>query len=191
LTGADLRDGALAAEAFADDVTTTGSDSGAFLPLAGGRPLEVAERPDSGNSVTLSRRQLLINQRISQEAIRRSKALTQVLNGGLTGGNLVDGTVGAAKLAPGVSVGSRGSVPVDIAPTPISLPPAPERSESAAKGVRLSATQLLINQRIAQAAVRSSNALSARLERGLTGGDIVPGSISVADLAPVALRRVE
>jgi hypothetical protein len=54
--------------------------------------------------------------------------------------------------------------------------------------VTLSAGQLVINQRIAQAAVRRVNALVARFEAGLPGSVLRPGSLSRADLAP-ELRR--
>jgi hypothetical protein len=50
-------------------------------------------------------------------------------------------------------------------------------------GVQVSAGQLLISQRIAQAAVRRSNALLARMQGGLTGGDLTPGAITAAKLA--------
>jgi hypothetical protein len=45
-----------------------------------------------------------------------------------------------------------------------------------------------VNQRIAQAAIRGANALTRRLERGLTGADFQAGSITAIDLEP-GLRR--
>jgi hypothetical protein len=50
--------------------------------------------------------------------------------------------------------------------------------------VELSAAQLLINRRVAQAALRRADALARRLERGLTGADFRPGSITAVDLEP-------
>jgi hypothetical protein len=50
----------------------------------------------------------------------------------------------------------------------------------------LSTSQLLINQRISQAAVRRANELIARIEDGLVGGDIGDGSLTGLYLAPEA-----
>ncbi len=49
--------------------------------------------------------------------------------------------------------------------------------------MRLTAAQLLINQRIGQAAVRRANAIEARLAEGLTGGDIADGAVGQGKLA--------
>jgi hypothetical protein len=54
--------------------------------------------------------------------------------------------------------------------------------------VRVSARQLLINQRISQAAVRRGNALTAKLGAGLTGDDFRDATITAGKLA-AALRR--
>jgi hypothetical protein len=48
----------------------------------------------------------------------------------------------------------------------------------------VSAKQLRINQRIAAAAVRRANAIEARLERGLTGGDLRGAVITLGKLEP-------
>jgi hypothetical protein len=63
-----------------------------------------------------------------------------------------------------------------------------QRTEIAARApgggpLRLSAAQLRINQRIAQAGVRRANALVARLEAGLTGAEFADGSITARNLA--------
>jgi hypothetical protein len=50
--------------------------------------------------------------------------------------------------------------------------------------VRLSAAQILINQRIAQAAVRRSNALVDRIRRGFSARDFQPGTITFRVLDP-------
>jgi hypothetical protein len=54
--------------------------------------------------------------------------------------------------------------------------------------VRLTAGQVLINQRISQAAVRRGNALIALLESGLTGAQFREASIDATRLA-LELRR--
>jgi hypothetical protein len=48
----------------------------------------------------------------------------------------------------------------------------------------LSAVQLRINQRIAARVVRHANALTDRLDRGLSGGDLTPGAITPETLSP-------
>jgi hypothetical protein len=48
--------------------------------------------------------------------------------------------------------------------------------------VTLSVTQLKSDQRIAQAGVRDANALIRRLETGLSGTDLWPGTLTAADL---------
>jgi hypothetical protein len=50
--------------------------------------------------------------------------------------------------------------------------------------VELTINQLRINQRIAQAAVRRTNALIDQLESGLTGENFARGSITPEDLEP-------
>ena len=44
--------------------------------------------------------------------------------------------------------------------------------------------QLLLNQRISQAAVRQANDLIARIEDGLLGSDVRDGTVTALDLAP-------
>src|SRR5690606_26343758 len=63
-------------------------------------------------------------------------------------------------------------------------PDAPRRRPGAAARVRLAAGQLLINQRVSQAAVRRANGVERRLAGGLTGGDLRPGAIDASRLAP-------
>lgn len=136
-----------------------------------------------GNSsaVRLSRAQLLINQRISQAAVRRANALKARLDAGLTGGDVTDGALSDNVFPQGLAVlvasGSGAQAPsvTRIAP--------PKRGNPAR--VTLSARQLLINQRISQAAVRRTNALRARLATGLTGADVKDGTLGAQDLAAV------
>jgi hypothetical protein len=52
----------------------------------------------------------------------------------------------------------------------------------------MTATQLRINQRIAQAAVRRANALVARLEAGLSADVFTDGSITARSLAPGVVK---
>jgi hypothetical protein len=148
------------------------------------RPITVApagERDGEAGDVALSAAQLLINQRISQAAVRRVDALIARIRDGLTGGDLVDGAMGPEALWTGLKArSSTPATPVARSKTVIG------RREAGGGKVRVSVAQLRINQRISQAAVRRVNALIARLQRGLTGADFRDGSLTAADLAPGA-----
>ena len=137
----------------------------------------VVAKPTTGNvaGVKLSSTQLLISQRISQAAVRRANALQARLNNGLTGGDLRSGAVTAAKVAVGLTVLSSVAGQDQPASKTIVAPPGPR---TGAANVTLSANQILINQRIAQAAVRRSNALIARLGGGFSAGDFQASTLS-------------
>jgi hypothetical protein len=141
--------------------------------------VKAAPAGEGGGTVTLTIRQLLINQRISQAAVRRTNALKARLDGGLTGGDVRDGAITPNKLARGLTVVSAkdGATAPKRSVTRL----APRRSEGGR--VTLTSRQLRINQRISQAAVRRANALRLRLERGLTSADFQPRTLSAADLA--------
>jgi hypothetical protein len=181
LSGADVRPGAFGASAFRSEVKLAGKETGAFLPPGPGRPLVVAPagRGDPG-AVGLSAAQLRIGQRIGQRAVLHANLLSELFAGGLTGDLISDGTIGAGQLAPGLSVASVGPAPPP-GPPPLLAAPAPPRRTGT---VTLSAAQLRINQRISQAALRRLDAVAAQLERGLSGSNFRPGSITAADLAP-------
>ena len=140
-----------------------------------------AGKPADPSRIRLSTGQLLINQRISQAAIRRLNALKARLDGGLTGGDVDDRTLAQ----PAFVVGLR----VLAAPPPASAPAAsttrilPAKPGDPSK-VTLTTDQLLINQRISQAAVRRANELIARIEDGLLASDVRDGALTALDLAP-------
>ncbi len=128
--------------------------------------------------MTLSSAQLRINQRISQAAVRRLNGIKSRIDGGLTGGDLRDGSITAGKLAPGLTVAGAGDTP----------PVAASRTVVKAAGrgsgrVTASAAQLRINQKISQAAVRRANTLIVKLETGFTGADFRDGTLGTQDLA--------
>ena len=131
-------------------------------------------------AVALNARQLLINQRISQAAVRRVNALAARLGAGLTGGDLRDGAITADKLRRDLMVTAADPA---AGSTPRSRT-VPEGRPGGGGRVTVSVHQLQINQRISQAAVRRVNALQDRLMRGLTGADFREGSIGAAKLAP-------
>jgi hypothetical protein len=186
LSGEDIRSGGLGPEVFGPGITTAGVFTGAeaqpFDPL---RKLRLSPRRGEGDpsGVKLEARQLLISQRISQAAVRRANGLTRRLNGSLTGGDLVNGSVTARNLAEGLTI---ERARVQGGPSRRSTTPIVTGGGSGGR-VELSVNQLRINQRIAQAAVRRTNDLIAKLESGLTGEDFVRGSITAEDLEP-ALR---
>ena len=90
------------------------------------------------------------------------------------------GAIGQGRLAPRLQI---------VRATPAANEPAASRTEiappgSGGKALSLSAAQLRINQRIAQAGVRRANALVAHLQAGLDGGEFADGSITARALAP-------
>jgi hypothetical protein len=155
-------------------------DSGVACPPAA----PPAEARAAGEArFTLTRRQLLINQRIAQAAIRRLNAVQARLDGGLGGRDLCGHSIGAEDLDPAImtAVSPSSPAPAEAAsPAPIRTAP---RQAGPRGVVRLSAAQLLVNQRIGQAAVRRANGLAARLDAGLTGGDITDGQVTQGKLA--------
>lgn len=68
-------------------------------PLAATNRSAVDVRTPSGGKVTLSSGQLLVNQRISQAAVRRVNSLQASLDADLTGGDVADRSVPSSKLA--------------------------------------------------------------------------------------------
>jgi Tol biopolymer transport system component len=149
----------------------------------GRAPVAAEGRPAGEARFSLTRRQLLINQRIAQAALRRLNAVQERLDGGLSARDLCGHAIGAGDLDPTIAtaVAPASLAPAEpAAPEPIRTAPRPGGGAGA---VRLSAGQLLVNQRIGQAAVRRANGLAARLEAGLTGGDLVDGQIGQSKLA--------
>ena len=160
---------------------TTGTAGGSLAPVAPADPAPIRDpgRSGRGDPVTLSARQLLINQRIYQAALRRADGIENRLDGGLTGGDIRAGQVTQGKLYDRLQIVSALAAPEP----PASETVIPGRRQPGSPGdVTLSVTQLRINQRIAQAGVRDSNALIRRLETGLSGSDLRPETLTAADL---------
>lgn len=94
LTGGDVRDGALAGDAF-------GFGLGILVAVPAASPpartvTQIAPPSRSGNGrATVTRAQLLTNQRISQAAVRRTNALRDRLARGLAGTDFRDASVTA------------------------------------------------------------------------------------------------
>ena len=135
-------------------------------------------------TIRLRREQLLTNQRIGQAAVLRANAIERWLNDGIIDRDICGGAIGPNALANSVS-----SSVVPLGPNPPQPPRANPRPLVIAKAtrangraVRLNRVQLLINQRVYQAAVRRANALQARLDGKLTGGDIRNGTVTAGRL---------
>jgi hypothetical protein len=188
LTGDDIRDCALTWDDFNAGFTASLVGPDPVGPAtAVGAPRKVPTRTRQANdpaSVKLERTQLVISQRIAQAAVRRVNAATKRLHA-LTAGDFQLGTIGASALATEMRRVLGGGAPVNTsgsaAFTPITSAPAGARNPGA---VKLTRGQLLINQRISQAAVRRINHLQAELKSGITGRQIVDGSLVRANLTP-------
>lgn len=184
IVAGDLRHEGLGAAAFDPALAPSGPSAAGGIAAAAVRPLgiggsaAVAEAPRGG--IPVSARDLLTTRRIAQAAVRRLTAIQARLAAGLTGGDIVDGSIGPEKLAPGLRLGRPTATSAAVA---ASTTPALRRTAHPAP-VRLRPRQLLIAQRISQGAVRRAQALRERLLQGLSTDDFRPGSIGPADLAP-------
>ena len=186
IVAGDLRHQGLGAAAFDPALAPSGPAAASGTAAAAVRPIGIGGSAAAapGGGIPVSAAELLITQRIAQAAVRRVAAIEARLASGLTGGDVVDGSIGAEKLAPGVALGRPAAAST---PVPASTAPASPRAGAPAR-VRLSPGQVLISQRISQSAVRRADALRARLLQGLSTEDFRAGSIGAADLAP-SLRR--
>lgn len=181
LDSTHLRRGSLTPERFGPSVETGGAYTGALVPP--GPAIEIAvpgSRPDRAGRVTLSARQLLINQRIGQAAVLRANALQNALADGLPEGAFRPAGIVRDSVSPGVEILATRDPGPPAPPVPISVG-SPGRGSGQ---VRLTAQQLVINQRIYQAAIIRLNALRARIGGRLSGADVGRGAISARQLAP-------
>ena len=166
---------------YTGDLTKKPSYS-VFKDLAAASSIPASFTPrGSGANVTLSAGQLLINQRISQAAVRRANFVQQLLDAGLDGDDIRDGGLKRAAFAAGVDLsGTEDVVKARKLGRTLTVP---KGTPGSGGNVRLAASQLRINQKISQAAVRRSNALAARMGGALTGGDITAGSLPASKIA--------
>ncbi|WP_217914534.1 proprotein convertase P-domain-containing protein [Miltoncostaea marina] len=176
----DFCGGAIGAKQLGQGLTAGTLPAAQALTPPKPRPVVVEQGQTSSSArFQLTAAQLLINQRVAQAAVRRANGLEKRLDGGLTGGDIRDGQVSQDKLAERLTV---------TAAAPVAQPAASTTEIAARSGqggtVRMTAGQLLVNQRIGQAAIRRLNALTARIESGITRSDVRAGSITAADLAP-------
>ena len=160
---------------------TSAPAAASLAPASPADPAAIVDpgRSGPGDPLTLSATQLLINQRIDQAAIRRATGITNRLEAGLTGGDVRAGQVIQGKLYDRLQILARVTSPEPPASKTV-IPP--RKNPPDPGSVTLSVGQLRINQRISQAAVRDANALIRRLETGLSGVDLRPGTLTAADL---------
>jgi hypothetical protein len=174
-----FRTSAFGAGAFGASVQVLGTAGPTTPSNARGYVVPIPKKSGSGSGqVELTQEQLLINQRISQAAVLRSNAVRDRLDAGLTASQIGAGAITTPNLVPGLSFGTLGT---GAAGTPITVPKA---SGGSGGKVTLSTQQLLINQRISQAAVRRSNLNIARMQAGLTQDQIAAGGISSQNVKP-------
>ncbi|HET6690290.1 MAG TPA: hypothetical protein VFG74_05445 [Miltoncostaeaceae bacterium] len=172
-----FRFGAFGAAAFGPSVPVTGTVAPTTPSNARGYAVAIPKKSGSGGTVALTQEQLLINQRISQAAVLRSNAVRDRLDAGLTASQIGAGAISTPNLLRGLTFGALGA---NAPGTPITVPTA---SGGGGK-VTLTAQQILINQRISQAAVRRSNLNIARLQAGLTQDQVAPAGIASQNVTP-------
>ncbi|WP_217913951.1 hypothetical protein [Miltoncostaea marina] len=132
---------------------------------------------------TATRAQLVVNQRISQAAVRRVNAALERLDGRVGPAHIRGGTLPAAAFGDGVRV--EGAPTGEPAPALAIEPLAVARPGARAPGgVRWSASQLRINQRVSQAAVARAAFGRQLVELGLTGANVADGAIGRRHLLP-------
>ena len=183
IVAGDLRHEGLGAGAFDPALQPTGPPEAGGTAAASVRPIVVAAGARSRGRLPVTAGELRETRRIARAALARLAAIQARLAGGLTGGDVIDGAIGPEKLAPGVALGRRRANTAAAAPSATPKPPPLK-----VRPVRVTRTNILAAQRLAQGAVRRAEALRLRLLQGLSSADFTPGSIGSADLAQT-LRR--
>ncbi|MGE3235158.1 MAG: hypothetical protein AB7O78_15720 [Thermoleophilia bacterium] len=165
------------------DQNSLGTAVWASAPGSGLGSVFASTRPaGAGGEVTLSTGQLLTNQRISQAAVLRSNGALNALNAGLPATAFRTTAFGAPAFGTGVPLtGTAG--PGTPSKALNYVVPIPKKTGGGGT-VELTTQQLLINQRISQAAVLRSNAVRDRLTAGLTASQIGTGVFTSANLLP-------
>lgn len=182
LITADLAGGSLTGRELMPGIgTRVGQPHAVSVPSP--RPLDIPEPERTGpvEPASTLRAQLAINQRISVVAVARINALTERMNGGLTGGDIRAQQVGLGQLQNTLYVTGKPANIVSPAASTTNVVVPPDTGRSS---IRLSDAQALINQRIAQAAVRRSNALLDLVRAGIPGESFQEDTIGSDRLGP-------
>jgi hypothetical protein len=183
IVAGDLRHQGLGAGAFDPALSPTGPAEAGGTAAASVRPIVVAPAPPGRSRLPVTATALRDTRRIARAAVGRVAAIEARLAAGLTGGDVVDGTIAAEKLAPGVALSRRRARTTAAAASV--TPPVPRIT---VRRVRATRANILATHRLAQGAVRRAEALRERLLQGLSSADFAPGSIGSADLSE-GLRR--
>ena len=137
-------------------------DAPVAMPACKTLPLPPAPSGEPA-TFTLTVQQLRINQRISQAAIRRLNAVKAHLNGGLQAHGPCAATgLGQPQLGPGITTAPAAASLAPAAPADPAAIVDPGRS-GPGEALAHDAAQLLINQRIDQAAIRRATGITNRL----------------------------
>ncbi len=165
------------------DQNSLGTAVWASAPGSGLGSVFASTRPaGAGGEVTLSTGQLLTNQRISQAAVLRSNGALNALDAGLPATAFRTTAFGATAF--GTSVPLLGTATPGTPSKGLNYVVAIPKKTGGGGDVELTTQQLLINQRISQAAVLRSNAVRDRLSQGLTAAQIGAGVFTSANLLP-------
>lgn len=182
-----LDDGVVGRDICADGIGPvefrTGTGAGAALTsLPNGapdpRPVRIAAPEAEPRHLVLDAGRLAADQDTARRAMALVAALERRLDAGLTGGDVVDGSIDRTHLAPGFQPVGVPTGPADP-PTPVARPV----SVRVRGGVRVTLAQMRINQRIARAALLRADSLIRRLEDGIGPDEIRDGTLTAGDLA--------
>lgn len=123
---------------------------------------------------------LKTNQRTGAATVRRANALDAWMNAGIVDKDLCGGSVSPADLDSNLTPtsGPLGPTPSQAEPRKVNIPPAGSSNAT----FRANAIQMCINQRVYQAGISRANALRARLDSQLTGGDLTDGTLTQSRL---------
>jgi hypothetical protein len=123
---------------------------------------------------------LKTNQRTGAATVRRANALDAWMNSGIVDKDLCGGSVTPADLDSNLTPtsGPLGPTPSQAEPRKVDIPPASNSNAT----FTANAIQMCINQRVYQAGISRANALKARLDAQLTGGDLTDGTLTQSRL---------
>ncbi|MGE0028846.1 MAG: hypothetical protein AB7U07_17285, partial [Thermoleophilia bacterium] len=107
ITAGDLRHEGLGAAAFDPALQPSGPAEAGGTAAASVRPIVVPAGPPGRARLPVDARELRQTKRIARAALARVAAIEARLEGGLTGGDVLDGAIGPEKLAPDVALGRR------------------------------------------------------------------------------------
>lgn len=172
VTPADLCGGAFGPGAFSGAVEWAGGAQTTGTGAPSPRPLRIARRTTRRNVITLSVRQVQINDRISRALHRRAVATAQRFRD-LTGGNLAAGTViGDRVLYKGLASTGVQRAGVDLPARRLDV-----ARPATGSTLRLTSAQLRRTQRRSQRAIAIANRVNDTIARGLTEAEFRAGSI--------------